>query len=174
MHELMNRYYREIVAEVERQGGVVANIVGDGLLALWPVSDAQPVNGASINNEDKPAERACRAAIAIVEVSDRMSTTLGEPMQTCVGIHCGAVSLGNLGAGQHLEYAPVGDTINTTSRVEAYNRQLSTRILLTEPVRRWLEQYLPIPFALRSHGNAVLKGKREPLGLYELVADVAI
>jgi len=162
MHELMNRYYREIVDEVERHGGVVANIVGDGLLALWPIPDRQLVI-------DEPAVQACRAALAIVAASDRMSTTLGESLETCVGIHCGAVSLGNLGAGQHLEYAPVGDTINTTSRVEAYNRQLRTRILLTEPVHQWLLRYLPIPFLLRNHGDAILKGKRDSLGLYELI-----
>lgn len=170
MHDLMNRYYREIVDVVEHHGGVVANIVGDGLLALWPTPDFPSANGGG-NCGLKPAERACSAALAIVAASDRMSTTLGEPLATCVGIHCGALSLGNLGAGQHLEYAPVGDTINTTSRVEAYNRQLRTRILLTEPVHRWLAQYSPIPFTLRSHGSAVLKGKREPLGLYELLTD---
>jgi len=162
MHELMNRYYREIVDEVERHGGVVANIVGDGLLALWPIPDRQ-------TEIEEPAVQACRAALAIVAVSDHMSTTLGESLETCVGIHCGAVSLGNLGAGRHLEYAPVGDTINTTSRVEAYNRQLRTRILLTEPVHQWLLRYLPIPFLLRDHGSAILKGKRDSLGLYELI-----
>lgn len=168
MHELMNRYYREIVEVVERHGGVVANIVGDGLLALWPRSDSA-VNGS--NAEDEPAARACRAALAIVATSNRMSTTLGESLETCVGIHCGALSLGNLGAGQHLEYAPVGDTINTTSRVEAYNRQLRTRILITEAVRQWLVQCRPERFSLRSHGSATLKGKREPLGLYELITE---
>jgi adenylate cyclase len=172
MHELMNRYYREIVDVVECHGGVVANIVGDGLLALWPISDLGSAN--SNIAEDKPAARACRAALAIVVASDRMSTTLGESLETCVGIHCGALSLGNLGAGQHLEYAPVGDTINTTSRVEAYNRQLRTRILLTEPVHHWLMQCRPVPFSLRGHGRAMLKGKREPLGLYELIADTAM
>lgn len=170
MHQLMNRYYREVVAEVERQGGVVANIVGDGLLALWPKPDHQQADNTD-NSGGKAAAHACHAALAIVAASDRMSTTLGEPLATCVGIHCGALSLGNLGAGQHFEYAPVGDTINTTSRVEAYNRQLHTRILLTEPVRSWLAQCWPTPFSLRSHGSAALKGKREPLGLYELIAD---
>lgn len=166
MHELMNRYYREVVAEVERHGGVVANIVGDGLLALWPTANSAIAINAD-NSAQKQAARACRAALAIVAASDGMSATLGEPLTTCVGIHCGAVSLGHLGAGQHFEYAPVGDAINTTARVEAYNRQLQSRILLSEPVHDCLSQ-----FALRSHGKVILKGKREPLHLYELLASV--
>jgi adenylate cyclase len=167
MHELMNRYYRDVVAEVERHGGVVANIVGDGLLALWPITDSGIATNAD-NSGEKQAPRACRAALAIVTASDGMTTALGETLTTCVGIHFGAVSLGHLGAGKHFEYAPVGDAINTTSRVEAYNRQLRSRILISEPVHRWLVQ-----FSLRSHGEVTLKGKREPLGLYELMADAA-
>jgi adenylate cyclase len=95
---------------------------------------------------------------------------LGETLTTCVGIHCGALSLGHLGAGQHFEYAPVGDAINTTARVEAYNRQLGSRILLSEPVHEALTELAPDQFALRSHGRIMLKGKREPLALYELLA----
>lgn len=165
MHDLMNRYYRELVAEVERHGGVVANIVGDGLLALWPISDSRSTIGAD-NDGAAPAQHACAAAMAIVALSDRLSAEQHEPLQTCVGIHCGAVSLGHLGGGRHFEYAPVGDAINTTARVEACNRQLHSRILLSEAVRRWVPH-----LTLRSHGAVTLKGKREPLGLYELMID---
>lgn len=168
MHELMNRYYRDVVAEVERHGGVVANIVGDGLLALWPIADYEPANTVD-NGPQQQAPRACRAALAIVAATDRLTETLGEPLTTCVGIHFGSLSLGHLGAGQHFEYAPVGDAINTTSRVEACNRQLDSRILISESVYDWLPQ-----FSLRSHGKVALKGKREPLGLYELMAETPL
>ena len=35
LHELMNRYYAELIAEVKDSGGIIGNIVGDALLALW-------------------------------------------------------------------------------------------------------------------------------------------
>jgi len=169
MHALMNQYYGDVVAEVERHGGVVANIVGDGLLALWPITDFAAANA----EHNSAAARACRAALAIVAATDRMTVTRGEALTTCVGIHCGTLSLGNLGAGQHFEYAPVGDAINTTARVEACNRQLGSRILLSEPVRQALSQMSALAhFVLRSHGQIMLKGKREPLALYELSGTV--
>ncbi len=166
MHALMNRYYRDIVAEVERYGGVVANIVGDGLLALWPVSSATSTQNADTIRADL-ATRTCRAALAITAASDRLSNLLGEPLTTCAGIHFGPLSLGHLGAGQHFEYAPVGDTINTTARMEACNRQLQTRILISEAAQQYAKH-----FELRSHGNISLKGKRDALMLHEVVAEI--
>lgn len=161
MHDLINRYYGEIVADVERHGGVVANIVGDGLLALWPIDQLGEKNVSA------QARCACACALDIVATSDRMTKYLGEPLTTCVGIHSGPVSLGHLGAGQHFEYAPVGDTINTTSRIEAYTRHLDCRILLSASLKPWLQG-----FTLRNHGEVALKGKHKLLTLYELLGTV--
>lgn len=163
MHDLMNRYYSEIVAAVEREGGIVANIVGDGLLALWPNSDSSEIICA---DNKQLASRVCKTALNIVAASDLMSNTMGVPLTTCVGIHFGPLSLGHLGAGQHFEYAPVGDTINTTARVESSNRQLNSRILISENVYERIEN-----FTVRSHGKVALKGKREAIALYELMAE---
>lgn len=172
MHALMNRYYSDVVAEVEQHGGIVANIVGDGLLALWPIPHSLTADAKDNSAHNKSAaSRAACTALAIVAATDRMRETLGETLTTCIGIHCGTLSLGHLGAGQHFEYAPVGDAINTTARIEAYNRQLGSRILLSEPVRQKLLQVSALTqFSLRNHGEIMLKGKREPLALYELLA----
>ncbi len=163
MHDLMNRYYGEVVAAVEREGGIVANIVGDGLLALWPNSDSSEIICA---DNTQLASRVCRTALNIVAASDQMSNAIGVPLTTCVGLHFGALSLGHLGAGQHFEYAPVGDTINTTARVESCNRQLNSRILISDVVYERIAN-----FTVRSHGKVALKGKREALALYELMAE---
>ncbi len=163
MHDLMNRYYSEIVAAIERQSGFVANIVGDGLLALWPNSDSSGIIRS--DNMQKLATTVCRTALDIVDASDRMSKA-GESLKTCIGIHFGPLSLGHLGAGQHFEYAPVGDTINTTARVESSNRQLNSRILISETVHEYLSG-----FEVLDHGKVTLKGKREALALYELLAE---
>ncbi len=170
VHRLMNRYYREVIAAVDNHGGSVANIVGDGLLALWPV-DATAQGAERDAQCRQQAERTCAAARAIVAATDRLvatdaavdTATDAAPLKTCVGLHFGSVSLGNLGAGSHYEYAPVGDTINTTSRVEACNRQFNTRILLTGAVRPWLDTV-----ELRDLGHVALKGKRQPLQLFAL------
>lgn len=155
MHELMNRYYGEIVGEVERRGGMVANIVGDGLLALWPIAP---------DNERDAVQRACETALAIVATSDNLTAQLGEPLTTCVGLHSGPLSLGHLGAGKHFEYAPVGDTINTTARIEACTRQLACRILLSDSVRPWIGGRV-----VRTRGAFALKGKHDALVLHELL-----
>lgn len=170
VHLLMNHYYREVVAAVERNGGSVANIVGDGLLALWPID-------ATDDNDRAPqcirqTGHACDAAREIVTATDRLAGDDATPLTTCVGLHFGSVSLGNLGAGSHYEYAPVGDTINTLSRVEACNRQFGSRVLLTAAVRQWFDDNPPRDQGmLRDLGEVALKGKRQPMQLFELMMD---
>lgn len=152
LHELMNRYYDEITQIIQRHNGTIANIVGDGLLALW--------TGIELNNELKNS--ACRAAL---EIAKALKTPEFIDFKTCIGIHCGEISLGNLGAAGHFEYAPVGDTINTTARVEAYNRTLGTQVLLTDAVGADVRL-----FRTQYHGEVLFKGKTKAVGVYELLS----
>lgn len=166
LHSLMNNYYRQVSQIIQKYNGVVANIVGDGLLALW----------TAIELNDTLKSSACYAALDIINnvavgmvdagtlSTDTLNTNDAlQKLQTCIGIHCGEISLGNLGAAGHYEYAPVGDTINTTARLEAYNRQLGTRILISDAVgadiRLFMTQY---------HGKVLFKGKTQAVGVYEL------
>lgn len=151
LHELMNRYYVELTQIIQRHNGTIANIVGDGLLALW--------TGIELNIDLKNS--ACQAAVDIVK---RFSTPEFDNFKTCIGIHGGEISLGNLGAEGHFEYAPVGDTINTTARVEAYNRKLGTQVLLTDAVGADIRL-----FRTQYHGKVLFKGKTKAVGVYELL-----
>jgi adenylate cyclase len=51
-----------------------------------------------------------------------------------VGIHAGPASVGNFGGGLHFDYTAYGDTINTAARLETANKQLGTRICVSEGV----------------------------------------
>ena len=152
LHTLMNRYYLKISQIIQRHNGTIVNIVGDALLALW--------TGLELNNELKSS--ACEAAVDIIK---SLNSSEFNDLKTCIGIHGGEISLGNLGADGHFEYAPVGDTINTTVRVEAYNRTLGTQILLTDAVADILL------FRTQYHGTVLFKGKTKAVGVYELLID---
>ena len=73
-------------------------------------------------------------------------------------------SLGNLGAMDHFEYAPVGDIVNVTARIEALNRMLGTRILLIAEFTEDLHD-----FVIRPLGNFEVKNKNKPLYVCELM-----
>jgi adenylate cyclase len=72
--------------------------------------------------------------------------------------------LGNIGAAGHYEYRPVGDIVNTASRIEGLNKHLGTRILASEEVARHLDNFLT-----REVGKFLLAGKSKPVVVHELV-----
>jgi adenylate cyclase len=79
-------------------------------------------------------------------------------------LHAGEFWLGNIGAFKRYEYRPVGDTVNTASRLEKLNRHLNTRILVSYEVIKDLTEFL-----VRKIGNFKLAGKSAPVAVYELL-----
>jgi ABC-type oligopeptide transport system substrate-binding subunit/class 3 adenylate cyclase len=106
-----------IVAEIERLGGRVKDLAGDGVLALF---------GAPVTSEDDP-ERAIRAGLRITEelasyVEEVRRSYGQEGFGVRVGIGTGPVVVGELTAGARVEYAAFGDPVNTAARLQACAR----------------------------------------------------
>jgi adenylate cyclase len=85
-------------------------------------------------------------------------------LPTRIGLHSGNILLGNIGAIDHYEYRPVGDIVNTATRIEGLNKQIGTRILATTEVIGHLEGFLT-----REIGEFKLAGKMKPVVIHELV-----
>jgi adenylate cyclase len=132
-----------------------SNVVGDAMLALWLGTRENPA----------PLGDACQAAIEIAgEIRQFRRSLDGIRLPTRIGLHSGEILLGNIGAGQHFEYRPVGDIVNTATRIEGLNKYLGTRILVTQDV-----QSLGDGFLARDLGRFLLVGKSRPVHVYELV-----
>jgi adenylate cyclase len=134
---------------------VVSDVVGDAMLAIW----------ASMSPRAVLCQRACTAALEIAEavrVFHRAQDA--DVLPTRIGLHCGDLVLGHVGAIDHYEYRAVGDIVNTATRIEGLNKQLGTRILLSGDVVRELDG-----FFVRDLGRFLLPGKSRPIGIYELI-----
>jgi adenylate cyclase len=153
--QLMNEYYAELFKPVERLGGVVNEVVGDAMLAIW----AAPSSEASVRKQ------ACEAALDIVEALARFNqAVVGRPvLLTRFGLHSGQMLLGNIGASQHYEYQAVGDMVNTATRIQGLSKYLGTRILASEETVDGLEDFLTRPV-----GCFLLAGKTEAVCVVEL------
>lgn len=153
LHTLMNRYYAVLIKAVKDHGGFIGNLVGDGMLALW--------TGPAITPQ------ICTAALqAALEIRRQLALEpdLQNQLPTCFGLHGGQFSLGNLGSSGHFEYSPVGDMINTASRIEHLNRDLGTQVLCSGPVA---EQLVASEAEnLRFLGNFQLRNKAECVAIY--------
>jgi adenylate cyclase len=150
----MNRYYESLFEPVRRHGGIVSDVVGDGMLAIWSAAEGD----ASLRAQ------ACLAAVEIADSVERFNAANEEPLPTRIGLHAGELALGNLGAGDHYEYRAVGDIVNTASRIEGVNKTLHTRILVSRAAIEGIEG-----FAARELGSFRLVGKEQPVTLYELL-----
>jgi adenylate cyclase len=87
---------------------------------------------------------------------------------TRIGVHAGPALVGNFGGGNYFDYTAHGDTINTAARLESANKQLGTRICVSETVASGAENFKGRPV-----GDIVLRGRSEPLRTYEPLCDEA-
>jgi adenylate cyclase len=153
--KLMNAYYAAMFAEVEANGGVVTDVVGDSMMALW----------AAATPDSATRARACAGALAVAGAVARWNATPGQPtLPTRLGLHTGPVRLGNIGGAGHLEFRAVGDIVNTASRIDGLNKHLGTRILVSAETLAGVEGLLT-----RELGTFLLAGKSTPLVVHELL-----
>lgn len=151
----MNKYYETVFKPIMQHGGTVSDIKGDSILAVWVAS----------HPEATLRYKACLAALDIESAIHQFkqdSDTFQLP--TRIGLHSGHIMLGSVGAIDHYEYRPVGDIVNTATRMEGLNKYLGTRILVSSDVINQLGG-----LQTRELGKFLLVGKSKPLVVHELI-----
>ena len=81
---------------------------------------------------------------------------------TRIGVHAGPAIVGNFGGGRFFDYTAYGDTINTAARLEAVNKQLGTRICVSQSIAERVPDFRGRPV-----GDLMLRGKSGPLRAFE-------
>lgn len=150
----LNRYFSVMVSIVHRHGGIVDKFMGDGLMAVFGLDAARPL-------ERGPEERAVAAAAAMIAALPALDAEVSRPLRIGVGVHRGEAVVGVIGAPERLEYTCVGDAVNTAARVESMTRSLGAALLITGSVRAALRGE-----GWRSLGEHPLKGKAVALELF--------
>ncbi len=151
----LNRYYEVIFEPVKKHDGVVSNVVGDSMLAMW----------VTTHLHENSRRDVCRAAIDIQRAVTRFNQSSGESqLPTRIGLHSGNFLLSSIGAIDHYEYRPVGDIVNTATRIEGLNKFLGTWVLVSDEVLKEIEGFLT-----RYLGSFLLAGKSKPLDIHELL-----
>jgi adenylate cyclase len=155
LSRFMNRYYERLFVPVRKHGGIVSDVVGDSMMAIWAKSKPEASLRAA----------ACQAALAIVEsISAFNRENKDIRLHTRIGMHAGHILVGNIGAVDHYEYRPVGDIVNTASRMEGMNKYLGTRVLISDQVLHRLDGFLT-----RRLGEFLPFGKSNPVVIHELL-----
>ncbi len=87
------------------------------------------------------------------------------PMNIGIGINSGEMSVGNMGSRERFDYTIMGDNVNLASRLEGINKQYGTNIVTSEFTCALLHNE---SFAVRELDTVRVKGKEEPVKIYEL------
>jgi adenylate cyclase len=126
--EVLNHYLGEMSDAILDHGGTLVSYMGDGIMAVF---------GAPIEQEDQ-ADRALMAAQEMLNVrlprfnQWMRERGLGEGYRMGIGLNTGAVMVGNVGHERRLEYTAVGDTTNTSSRIEGMTKGTPYAVLVAE------------------------------------------
>ncbi|MGH2587194.1 MAG: ATP-binding protein, partial [Dehalococcoidia bacterium] len=156
VREIINLCLEELVSVVHRYGGTVDKFIGDAVMALF---------GAPAAHEDDP-ERACAAALemrrGLTAVAQRLGDRLPNPLALHIGINTGMVVAGRVGSLARSDYTVLGDTVTVAARLEDLSE--NGQILVTETTREMTQH----AFAFKALPPATVKGKREPIAIFEL------
>ncbi|WP_164115399.1 adenylate/guanylate cyclase domain-containing protein [Sphingorhabdus sp. Alg239-R122] len=154
--QLLNDYLDRLSDVVLEYGGTIDKFVGDAVVAFW---------GAPISSSDD-GERAAKAAYALYEEGEAFRRNVPEGVppigRTRVGLHYGEAIVGNFGGEGRMQYTALGDAMNTAARLEAANKALETKVLVSRQAaeRSGLDWYRPM-------GRVTLRGRSTPVEVFE-------
>jgi adenylate cyclase len=156
---MLNEYFTRMVDIVFRHRGTVDKFVGDMVMALF---------GAPLDDADH-ADHAVQAALEMIAELQKLNQGWKAQgrfaeLDIGVGVNTGVMIAGNIGSDAIMSYTVIGDAVNLGSRLESLNKQYGTRIIISDATRRALKgRYLYRPL-----GDVVVKGKSEPVGIFEV------
>jgi adenylate cyclase len=162
--ELLNDYYTLMMDAINREGGVVNQMLGDGLMSIF---------GAPVPREDhrRAAVLAARQMIDLIRMFNEERAAQGKvQIQIGVGIASGQVVAGYTGTQQRATYTCVGDTVNVAARLEAHTKVVKRLVLIDEETQRGVSDDI----ALEPQGELLVKGKTEPISVYAVLVDSLI
>lgn len=155
---VLNRYYRTMNTIIEAQHGIISDVAGDGILALFGVLQKRlnPVWDAVL-----AVRRMNQALIAFNQYLQQM---YARSFGIRAGINFGQAIIGNFDTGLMNKISAIGDAVNLASRIEAANKDFGTRLLLSEVAFSRIRHQVKKG---KKH-QARLKGKTGTYTLYEI------
>lgn len=152
--ELLNTYYTLMFEAITGHGGVVNQMIGDGLMAIF---------GAPLPLDDPP-RCAVRAALDMIEMIELLNVERAgkPPIAVGIGIASGEVIAGYTGTQQRATYTCIGDTVNLAARLEAHTKTARRAILADGATRAAIGD----AFLADALGQEQFKGKAGPVEVY--------
>jgi adenylate cyclase len=165
----LNTYLEAMAKVIIAHNGVIDNYAGDGIKANFGI----PVPRTKEEEIQRDAFNAVKCALAMeMEMEQLNEVWKGRHLPAVgmrIGIFTGPVIAGLLGGSERFKYTTIGDSVNTASRLESYDKDLGKdrlcRILVGEPTMKYVQGH----FRAEKVGEASLKGKTEKVVIYRIL-----
>ena len=152
--DLLNGYFDAMSEPVAKYGGEILKFIGDGMLAIFPLSEPQAC--ANLMHAVSEARQAMAA------LNEKNAETGRAPLNYGIGIHVGDVMYGNIGSRARLDFTVIGPAVNMASRLEALTKQLGRTVLLS----RAFADFVKGDFELERVGEHAVRGFNDPIELF--------
>ena len=156
---IMNNYLGEISDVINHNNGTLDKFIGDAVMAFY---------GAPIPSETHPAD-ACRTVL-LSGFDWKGTTNTGKVIEikTRYGLNTGSMLVGNMGSEKRFNYTVMGDQVNVAARSESACKLFGVYAVVSESTKIVAEQ--SDEFLFRKLGRVRVKGRKEPVWLYQLVS----
>ena len=157
--KILNEYFSELVPIIEEHKGILNKFMGDAILAIF---------GEPIKNENHPVDavKCAYKMLKKVKLLQEKWLNEGKPkIEIGIGIATGEAFVGNIGSEERLEYTVIGDTVNTASRIENYNKVYRTNFLISEETYLKVQKYVDV-IKIR---EVSIRGKAKKINIYEVL-----
>lgn len=172
----LNQYMDEMSNIIIAENGMINKYIGDAIMAVFGV----PVKKTDMVGIAADARSAVESAVRLRERLRELNAAWqqqGLPTVCMrVGIYTGTLVAGTLGGRQRMEYTVIGDTVNTASRLESFDKTVAApdsqqpcRILVGEATWQLIRSH----YVTEQVGECQLKGKHNMLTIYSVLDRIA-
>jgi adenylate cyclase len=157
--DLLNTYHTLMFDAIGSHGGVVNQIIGDGLVAVF---------GAPLPLDDC-AGSAVAAGLEMLDLIEQFNherTAVNKSaIRIGIGVATGEVVAGYIGTQQRATYTCIGDTVNLAARLEAHTKVAGCAFLIDDATQRALGGSVP----MQSLGEVPFRGKAAAVEVFAVM-----
>ncbi len=158
---LMNQYLGAMTLVVRKHRGTLDKYIGDAIMAFWgaPVDDPEHAKNA--------VRTGLEMHVALHELNKDLVARGWPELKIGVGVNTGPMTVGDMGSPVRQSYTVMGDAVNLGSRLEGITKQYGVGFIVGESTREVLKK----EFVFRELDRVRVKGKEDPVGIYEPVGE---
>ncbi len=163
---LLSEFRSKVSTEVEAHFGIIDKFIGDAVMAIFGVPDAQP------NDEKNGIE----CAVSILEKmkiwNERRREALQTEIHVTIGVHSGNVFAGAVGTEDRMEFTVLGDTVNIAARLQEVAKKSETGLVVSQDLLDKSGQYSDDTQTWEALNETSIRGRTGKISLYQYVGHI--